>query len=256
MRRISIFGFLAFGLLLSAASPALAGDSLSTKLEARRVGIIEPGTYQAGEHVTFTLARWNDKYLLRFNGDPEIYVLYPSSTTMGGRILKYDTTRTAISVSGWGGITVYTDARPAGLPAMRADEHDPAFPSARPTSFRELRNAAKDESAHLSYTRTVKITFLADWDRLAQHPAVWAQAFQAIENTGRGIDRFTASTKGREIVSRKLRAVRLQDGMRPAIAISGKTLLVTFDASKTYAGRPSSRAILHALGHMLGQDGN
>jgi hypothetical protein len=28
---------------------------------------------------------------------------------------------------------------------------------------------------------------------------------------------------------------------------------VTFDASKNFAGRPSSRAIEHALGHMLGQ---
>lgn len=248
--------FLALALAVSAMSPSFAAESLSAKLESRRVGTIEPGTYQAGENVIFTLARWNDKYLLRFNGDPEIYVLYPSSTTMGGRLLKYDTTRTAISVSGWGGITVYTDARPAGLPAMRADAHDPAFPMARPTSFRDLQNAARDESAHLSYLRDIRVTFLADWDRLAQHPASWAQAFQAIENIGRGIDRFTANAKGREIVTRKLRAVRLQDGMRPAIAISGKTLLVTFDASKTYAGRPSSHAILHALGHMLGQDGN
>ena len=39
--------------------------------------------------------------------------------------------------------------------------------------------------------------------------------------------------------------------MRPAIAISGTTLLITFDARKSYAGRASSRAIRHALSHML-----
>jgi hypothetical protein len=245
--------FLAFALAVFAAAPSFAADSLSAKLESRRIGTIEPGTYQAGENVIFTLARWQDKYLLRFNGDPETYVLYPSSTTMGGRILKYDTTATAISVSGWGGITVYTDAKPGGLPAMRADEHDPAIPVPQPASFQDLQRAAQDESAHLAYVRDVKVAFVADWDRLSQHPASWAQAFEAMENAGRGIEQFTATRRNREVVARHLQAVRFQDGMRPAIAISGKTLLVTFDASKNYAGRPSSRAIRHALGHMLGQ---
>ena len=245
--------FLALARAVSAMSPSFAAESLSAKLESRRVGTIEPGTYQAGENVIFTLARWNDKYLLRFNGDPETYVLYPSSTTMGGRILKYDTTATAISVSGWGGITIYTDAKPGGLPAVRADEHDPAIPVPQPATFSELQRAAEDESAHLAYVRDVKVAFIADWDRLSQHPNSWAQAFEAMENAGRGIEQFTANARNRQVVMRHLQAVRFQDGMRPAIAITGKTLLVTFDASKNFAGRPSSRAIEHALGHMLGQ---
>jgi hypothetical protein len=245
--------FLALVLAIVWVTPSFAAESLSAKLESRRVGTIEPGTYQAGENVIFTLARWNGKYLLRFNGDPETYVLYPSSTTMGGRILKYDTTATAISVSGWGGITIYTDAKPGGLPAVRADEHDPAIPVPQPVTFEELQRAAQDESAHLSYVRDVKVAFIADWDRLSQHPASWAQAFEAMVNAGRGIERFCADPHSREAVIRHLQAVRFQDGMRPAIAITGKTLLVTFDASKVFAGRPSSRAIHHALGHMLGQ---
>jgi hypothetical protein len=245
--------FLLLALGLAAAAPAAAEESLSAKLESHRIGTIEPGTYQAGDDVIFTLAHWNDKFLLRFNGDPEVYVLYPAATTMGGRILKYDTSATAISVSGWGGITIYTDANPAGLPAVRADEHDPAIPTPIAASFHDLQTAAKDESAHLDYVRAVKVAFVADWDRLAQRPGSWAQAFEAIENTGRGIEQFTADRRGHDAVTRHLQAVRLQDGMRPAIAIFGKTLLVTFDASKAYAGRPSSRAIQHALGHMLGQ---
>ena len=240
-------------LALTAVVPASAEDSLSAKLESRRIGAIEPGTYQAGDNLFFSLARWNDKFLLRFNGDPEIYVLYPASTTMGGRILKYDTNATAISVSGWGGITVYTDAKPDGLPAVRADDHDPMVPTPQPVKFHELQNAAKDESAHLAYARNVNITFAADWDRLSQRPGSWAQALEAMENTGRGIEQFTADPRNRERLIRHMKAVRFQDGMRPAIAINGKTLLVTFDASKAYAGRPSSRAVQHALGHMLGQ---
>jgi len=244
-----------FALLLAWGSmvPAFAAESFSAKLESRRIGTIEPGTYQAGDNVIFSLARWNDKYLLRFNGDPEIYVLYPAATTMGGRILKYDTTTTAISVSGWGGITIYTDASPSGLPAVRADDHDPMVPTPQPVTFHELRSAANDESAHLSYARNVNVAFVADWDRLQQRPGSLAQAFEAMENAGRGIEQFTADPRNRERLIHNLQTVRFQDGMRPAIAINGKTLLVTFDASKAYAGRPSSRAVQHALGHMLGQ---
>jgi hypothetical protein len=245
--------FLAFVLVMAANAPSAADESLSAKLESRRIGAIEPGTYQAGEHLVFTLTSWRGKYLLRFNGDPEVYVLYPSSTTMGGRILRYDTNATAISVSGWGGITIYTDANPNGLPAMRTEDHDPAVPVPKPATFSDVRNAANDEAAHLDYVCNVKVTFVADWNRLAQRPGSWAQAFETIENTGRGIEQFTADPKSRSEVTHRLAAVRLQDGLRPAIAFSGKTLLVTFDASKNYAGRPSSRAIQHALGHMLGQ---
>jgi hypothetical protein len=245
--------FLALLLAFGLAAPATAENALSAKLESRRIGAIEPGIYQAGDNLIFTLAQWKGKYLLQFNGDPEVYVLYPSSTTMGGRILKYDTSMTAISVSGWGGITIYTDAKPGGLPAMRADDHDPAIPVPQPATFQDLQRAASDETAHLEYVRKVNVTFSADWNRLSQHPAAWAQAFEALENTARGIEQFTATASGHASVRRSLRAVRLQDGMRPAIAISGRTLLVTFDASKNYAGRPSSRAIQHALGHMLGQ---
>jgi hypothetical protein len=245
--------FLAFALAVAAITPSAAEESLSAKLESRRIGTIEPGTYQAGENIYFSLAPWKDKFLLRINGDPEVYVLYPAATTMGGRILKYDTNATAISVSGWGAITIYTDEKPGGLPAVRADEHDPLVPKPQPTSFGELKNAANDESAHLAYSRNVKVAFVADWDRLSQRQGSWAQAFEAMENAGRGIDQFVADAHNREMVMRHLQAVRFQDGMRPAIAITGKTLLVTFDASKLYAGRPSSRAIQHALGHMLGQ---
>src|ERR1044072_3999790 len=158
--------FLALALAVSAMTPSFAADSLSAKLESRRVGTIEPGTYQASESVIFTLARWQDTYLLRFNGEPETDVLYPSSTTMGGRILKYDTRATAISISGWGGVTIYTDAKPGGLPAVRADEHDPAIPVPQPVSFKELQRAAQDEGAHLGYLRDVKVVFITAWDRL------------------------------------------------------------------------------------------
>ncbi len=226
-------------------------SSLSNKLESRHIGEIQPATYHAGEDLVFTLSRWNGKYLLRFEKDPEIYVLYPASTTMGGRLLKYDTGATAISVSGWGGLTIYTKTHPSGLPVMRADTAEPPLPIPMQAKLEDVTRVARDQSARLAYIGSVKVEFVADWARLGRSPDALAAAFDAIINTGRGIEQYAATSKGQSEIQRNLQVVRLQDGMRPAIALSGKTLLVTFDASKSYAGRPSSRAIRHALSHML-----
>ncbi len=76
---------------------------------------IEPGAYTAGD-VQFTLDRYEDKYLLRVAGDPEVYVLYVDSGSLGGRVLKFDSGAIAIRVAGWGGMTIYTDAKPTACP--------------------------------------------------------------------------------------------------------------------------------------------
>jgi len=45
--------------------------------------------------------------------------------------------------------------------------------------------------------------------------------------------------------------VRIVEGDKPTVAISGRTLLVSFVPSAGAAGRASSRAIAAALGKML-----
>ena len=68
---------------------------MSQKLSAARVGDVEPGTYVAGDQVRFSLDPYGDKYLLRFDGDPEVFVLYTDHVSLGGRMLKYDSGATA-----------------------------------------------------------------------------------------------------------------------------------------------------------------
>src|ERR1700712_1518727 len=113
-RRGILFAFVA---MLACAGAVQAQDGM--RLSIDRLGDIRTGAYSISNGAVFTLDHYTDKYLMRFVGEPEIYVLYADSSSMGGRILKFDSGGTALQVSGWGALTIYTDAQPSGLPAER-----------------------------------------------------------------------------------------------------------------------------------------
>jgi hypothetical protein len=235
---------LALALAGLCAVPSRAADTINARLEAGQLGNIEPGKYSAGDNVTFTLQRWNEKFLLQVSGDPETYVLSADQASLGGRVLKYDSGATAIHVSGWGGMTLYTDDDPAGLPAVRISDADP--PPAAPAKLNDLKKAANDEAAHLLYVRGVKLSFAADWDRLAASPSLWPFTFAAIEHTGRGIERFTQNRRAM-LALHRVDGVRIVAGAGPALRLVGRTIVVTFNADNGFTGLASSRAIARQL---------
>src|SRR5215467_1217402 len=230
------------------AGAAHAQDEMSARLSQERVGDIEPGTYSAG-HTTFMLDGYGDKFLMRLAGDPEVYVLYIDHAPLGGRALKYDSGAMAVRVSGWGGLTLYTDADPGGLPAERTGDSLP--PSLSPISLSDMQNAAEDEAEHLAYARQLHLSFTADWAALAGDSRLRALCFDALENTVRGIERFITLGKGRNAFAKKIDGVRIALGNKPVIFMSGRTLNVTFNAQHGYAGRASSRGIALGLGQLL-----
>jgi len=230
------------------AGAARAQDQMSARLSQERVGDIEPGTYSAGR-TSFTLDRYEDKFLVRFAGDPEIYVLYPDRASLGGRVLKFDSGAVVLRVAGWGGMTLYTDGDPGGVPAERTGDSLP--PSLGLISLSEMENAAEDEAEHLAYSRRVHVNFTADWNALAGDARLRALGFDALQNTARGIERFASSDKARGAFAKKIDQVRLALGTKPIMFLSGRTLNVTFNAQTGYIGRASSRGICRALGQVL-----
>lgn len=227
---------------------AQAQTEMSSRLNQEQMGDIEPGSYSAG-HLTFTLDAYGDKYLIRFAGDPEIYVLYADHAPLGGRALKFDSGNVVIRVAGWGGITLYTDAAPGGVPAERTGDSLP--PSPGQITLFDVQNAAEDEAEHLAYSRRIHLTFTADWNALAGDTRMRALCFDAMENAARGIDRFVTNPQGRSAFARKVEQVRMALGTKPLMFMSGKTLNITFDVRSGYAGRASSRGIARALGQLL-----
>jgi hypothetical protein len=242
---------LLFGAVLSCAAATQAQAQVFGTSQAR-FNDIAPGTYQASER-RFSLDRYQNAFLMRFAGQSEIFVLYAKYGSMGGRVLQYDSGAIAIQVAGWGGMTVYPDDHPEGLPTSRVgDSVPPVLPA---VSMQQVQSAADDETAHLSYVRGLKISFFADQNAVGD-PAVRALAYDSMENAARGIDRFTANPTARNAFTQRIGAVRMSVADKPYIKITDRVLIVTFNPRTGYFGRASSRAISFALGKMFGVPSN
>lgn len=242
-------------LVLLLVSGPVARAQMSDRLQNEHFGDIPAGDYQAGDHLHFSLVHYDTSnfsnvYLMRIAGQPEVYVLYADFGTLGGHVLKYDSGAVAIQVTGWGGLTIYTDEQPEGMPASRMG--DATAPVMAAVSMPQFQSAADDESSHLSYSRGLHVGFSADTNALSSDATLRAEAFDALENAARGIDRFTANAAGRTVFMQRVAAVRLAAADKPLIRIDGKTLTVTFNPHQGYQGRASSRAIAFALGKLFG----
>ena len=239
--------------LLVGTSLACAGDSdtsLQARLSSDRLGHVESGTYSAGEKIQFELGTVGTIYLLRGGGSPEVFVLTPESAPMGSRVLRYDSGETALQVSGWGGVTIYTDSHPEGLPAVRTGTA-PAF-SVSAVSQEDVRAAADDLADSIAQTRRMSLAFSVDWSGLPDTSFARARALDAMENIARGIERLGRSLHSRQTLSHRISEVLIARGGTPAVKLSGRILLITFNPDTGYEGRASSRAIASALATLLG----
>jgi len=241
------------GLVLLGAAPAVfaqePSDPMAARLSAEKVSDVAAGNYSAADNINFTLIPYGDKYLLHFDGGPENFVLYSDRIALGGRELKYDTGAIAMKISVWGGVTLYTQDAPGGLPATRIG--DPTVPPKFTVPAPSLTAAMADEESHLAYTQHLKLRFSADAAVLKGDDDARAYAFDTLVNSGMGIERIIATPAGRAAFTQRFDSVRIVEGDKPTIAISGRTLLVSFVPSAGAAGRASSRAIAYALGKML-----
>ncbi len=235
--------------MLACFGAGQAQEGLSARLSNDRLGDIRPGTYSASNGLSFTIDRYAGRYLMHVASEPETYVLYADHASLGGLVLKFDSGGTALRVSGWGAVTVYTDAQPGGLPAERTA--DSARPALKTLSLAEMQSAAADEGEHLAYARNLHIAFSADWSELSADANLRALAFDALQNAARGIDRFAAIARGRAALIGALDQVHLTFGGRPTIELRGRTLVVTFVPAQGFAGRASSHGIARALGQLF-----
>ena len=246
VRTISILLLLAMGL----TGPAWAqNDAMRARLSAEKLGNVEAGIYSAGDNVNFTLEPYAGKYLLRFSDGPEAYLLTVERVLLGGRILRYDTGAVALRVSVWGSMTLYTVATPGGLPATKTGEE--IAPPAPPVSRDDLTAAMADEKSHLAYTTQLRLRFAVDPALLNAGDDQRRLAFDALVSAEAGIERLMAAPGGREAFTRRFDTIRLVQGDKPGVTVSGKTLLVSFAPADGVAGHASSREVALELGKML-----
>jgi Domain of unknown function (DUF4908) len=248
-RKILANAMIALALLCSGTA-AHAQNSLSDMLARERFGVIEAGNYLAGDTVAFAIQNLGTNFLLRYAGNPETFVLYSDRASMGGRILKYDDGETAIQVSVWGGITLYTDAKPNGLPAVRTGDA-PSFALSN-ISLGDVQSTAADEAQRFAYIRKLKLAVTMDWSAIAGDAGLRALYYDAMQNAVHGIDRFTGAAAAREAMAKRVDTVAITPAARATVNMAGRTLLVTFNPGAGYVGRASSRAIARGLSKLLG----
>jgi Domain of unknown function (DUF4908) len=224
---------------------------MASRLAAERVGAIQPGLYNAGDSGTFTLEPYGTgRYLLRFSGRAENFVLTMERGSLGAKLLKYDTGTTALRVSVWGGLTLYTQDAPQGLPATY--QGSPPPPSTLAISAGELQTAINDEASHLSYVLNIALKFSADPAVLAADAETRGRAFDALINAAVGIERFLAAAPpARQILVKRINSVKVAEGGKPTVTIVGQTLLISFVPGEGHEGHASSLAIQQELSKLL-----
>lgn len=246
-------------LLLASGLPAWAQPDagpgvppgMALRLQSQRTGPVQPGLYSAGDSGSFTLEQYGEgKYLLRFAGHSENFVLTIERASLGAKLLKYDTGTTAIRVSVWGGVTLYTQDAPQGVPATFQNATLPAPTLA--ISAMELQTAVNDEASHLTYVQNIALKFSADPAVLAADPETRGRAFDALTNAAVGIERFLAANPmARPALTKRINSVKVAEGGKPTVTLVGQSLLVSFVPGEGHEGHASSLAIQQELGKLL-----
>jgi hypothetical protein len=232
-------------------APPGTPPGMASRLAADRVGAVQAGRYNAGDAGSFTLESYGSgKYLLRFSGRGETFVLTTERGSLGVKLLKYDTGTAALRVSVWGGVTLYTQDAPQGAPATFQGAAQPSTVLA--INNVELQSALNDEANHLNYVQNILLKFSADPAVLAADPETRGRAFFALINAAMGIERFLAATPAtRSLLVKRVNSVKVAEGGKPTIALLGQTLVVSFVPSEGHEGHASSLAIQQELSKLF-----
>ena len=228
------------------AGAASAGPSLHEAFMSRRLadGPTGPVTarYQTDEGGVFVLDRSGSKTLLKFEDDPEIWVLQPQRGPHGDMIYRNDLGEEMLRATSLGGFTVFTIRRPEGSAAA----YDGASTPLRigPVSPGQLTSDFYQASVRASRYARHQIVFETGKDA---EPATSAAIADAAEVASEAIVEVAAHPNGRLILER-VNDVIITEGGGPNALVKKSVLTVTIVPKNGVSGRPSSRRIARALG--------
>ncbi len=208
------------------------------------------GAYVANDVPSFNIDRRDDEIRLRFVGSEEVFYLTSSPAPLGGRVLKYDTGEVALMVSGWGGVTLYTDEMPSGIPAelLRSNAlASPAVPvNTRPVATLDVKTLADELSAGVARQGLFRIGFSADFETLSREDETTRSlAAEAMRNAAYALQQM--DKREREAAAKALRYVRVNPAAQAGAAIQKDALVVSYAPAEGPSARPSSLAISRLL---------
>ena len=195
--------------------------------------------YLAGQGASFIFDRSvvAPEALLKFDDSPEVWVLQPSPAPRGDTIWRNDVGDPVLRVTRLGGVTLFTQREPEGMPAaLIGDAEDLQTPPVIPISVMLQR------STQASY-RTSRVALHAvTFDLINVTPTTSPLFLDAITITSDALVRLGRRKEARLFLT-KLEKVQFLPGAKPDVGFNGAVLTITVAPSKGYAGRPSSDRI-------------
>jgi len=205
----------------------------------------ENGQYIAGEDAEFWIDHRGEDVRLRFADSEEIFYLTSEPSTLGGRVLKYDTGDVALAVSGWGGVTLYTERTPGGVPAERmgpAPNLDP-----RPITARDTQHFAAELAQELGERDRLRVGFAANWERVSRGNLARTLATDSMRNASYALRELASDRESKSMFADRIRVIRIIAGAAPGVEVENEVVTVSFNADGEVSARPSSRAIIEAI---------
>lgn len=221
----------------------LAAMVAGASIAAAAPSYAQAGTTQAapsGEFETpdgqlrFVLDRSGPAALIRFEGDPEVYVLRPDPMGAGGQqIFRTPDGSVQLRVTRWGEITVFVRNDRMGAAASFADQAPPLRPAAIPApTFRT-------ELAETQQLVVQRVGRMVAFDAPAQVTA--SDTGVILDAARRAVDGLAAAPQA------PIRRVTIRTGAAPEVVVQGDALIITVASHLGYAGRPSSQQIQDAI---------
>jgi hypothetical protein len=198
--------------------------------------------YETDEGGVFIFDRSEPRPLLKFEDDPEIWVLQPAPGPRGDVIYRNDLGEEMLRATSLGGMTVFTEKRPGGSPAAL----DGASPPLRilPLSPAGLFSRFYQASIRASRAAGRQIGFETREDA---EPATAAAIADAALVASEALIDMAGTPKGKTLLAR-LAGVVIAQGGKPTVSMQKGALIVTIVPTQGVFGRPSSRLIERAAG--------
>jgi hypothetical protein len=206
--------------------------------------------YTVAPGVAFTFDRSDDpsEALLKFDGNPEVWVLQPSPGPGGVTIYRNDVGDPVLRVTRLGGVTLFTPRTPEGIPAaLMGDAEDLLPPPMIPLDSFAQRAAQGAYRASLAIQQSLGVQHAITFSTPNLVPMPWTPQFtDAFNVAADAIVRLGREHKAKAFLA-KLDGVQFIAGQKPDVTVKGSMLMITLVPAKGFAGRPSSDRIIKAV---------
>jgi hypothetical protein len=198
--------------------------------------------YETDEGGQFVLDRSTPLPLLKFEDHPEIWVLQPAAGPRGDTIYRNDIGEPMLRATRFGGMTVFTHARPDGSAAALQGASSPL--RIPPLSPAVVFNHFYQASVRATRAAQHQVGFETREDA---DPATAALLSDTAMVASEALVDISTRPNGKALLAR-IADVVIAQGANPGASLQKNVLTITITPSQGLAGRPSSRRIEHAAG--------